>query len=827
LTGVKHSAGKLAVLLAIATTACTEAAEASTVVDAGSLRARVASDRWGLTLVDARGRTVLAEDPAQALGFQSGGSWHRATVVISATSRSHGYSAELATDDPAGRRLSVVIRRSSEGVISLDARVSGSGGDPVEALGIGFGARAGERYLGFGERSNAIDQRGNMVEDYVSDGPYETDEYAFTEALIPPWGFRPRADATYYPIPWLLSTAGYGVLVNSPATSYFALDQAGAWNVRLVAAPPDELGVIGPPAPRRLHLRFFGGPRPADALRRYTDMTGVQPKPEAPWVLGPWVQAAGSSAEQLATIDALQAADAPVSVNQTYLHYLPCGSQRGGREAERERSAAIHGRGLAVTTYLNPMVCTDYAPVFGQAATSDGLLVHPDGSTYTFNYTGSTIFEVGQFDFTTDGGRSAFASVADEAIADGHDGWMEDFGEYTPLDSRTADGTPGTVIHNSYPRQYHCAAANASVDAGRPIVRFQRSGWTGAAPCADVVWGGDPTTAWGFDGLASAVRQALSIGLSGIGIWGSDIGGYFSIGGDEQLDDELLARWVQLGAVSGVMRNETNGFAVPDYERPQVYDSDQLVNWRRYAKLRTQLYPYLLAGARQYRRTGLPLMRALALAYPEDLAAVAREDEFLVGQDLLAAPVLEPGATDRDLYLPRGRWIDFWRSIRYVERSGSLTLRGVKVVRGGRDISLPAPIDQLPMLIRAGAILPLLPAGVDTLSSYADPSTTSLRERRRRLRLLAFPRGASSARFYSGGRLRSRERPGHWTLQIRGDRAYRFELEAALGSLEHPFRACEVSVDGHPLAGHHWWVDHGVLVARFDGRRARLVVSAC
>jgi alpha-glucosidase (family GH31 glycosyl hydrolase) len=827
LTGVKHSAGRLAVLLAIATTACPGAAEASTVVDAGSLRARVASDRWGLTLVDARGRTVLAEDPAQALGFQSGGTWHRATAVISASSRSHRYSAELATDDPAGRRLSVVIRRSSEGVISLDARVSGSAGGAIEALGIGFGARAGERYLGFGERSNSVDQRGNVVEDYVSDGPYETDEYPFTEALIPPWGFRPRADATYYPIPWLLSTAGYGVLVDDPETSYFTLDQAGAWSVRLVAAPPDELGPIVAPPPGRLHLRVFGGPRPADALRRYTDLTGVQPKPEAPWVLGPWVQAAGSNTEQLATIDALQAADAPVSVNQTYLHYLPCGSQRGVRDAEQQRTAAIHGRGLAVTTYLNPMVCTDYAPVYGQAAADDGLLGHADGSPYTFNYTGSTIFEVGQFDFTTDGGRSAFASVVDEAIADGHDGWMEDFGEYTPLDSSTADGTPGTVIHNQYARQYHCAAADATVDAGRPMVRFQRSGWTGAAPCADVVWGGDPTTAWGFDGLDSAVRQALSIGLSGIGIWGSDIGGYFSIGADEQLDDELLARWVQLGAVSGVMRTETNGFAVPDYDRPQIYDAEQLPNWRRYAKLHTQLYPYLVAAARQYRRSGLPLMRALALAYPNDPPAVAREDEFLFGPDLLAAPVLEPGATSRTLYLPRGRWIDFWRSIRYVGRSGSLTVRGAKVVRGGRHITLPAPIDQLPMLVRAGAVVPLLPAEVDTLSSYADPSTTSLRERRRRIRLLAFPRGASSARFYSGGKLRSRERPGRWTLAIRGDRSYRFELEAALGSLEHPFRACDVSVDGRPLAARRWSAHGGVLAVRLDGRRVRLVVSAC
>jgi alpha-D-xyloside xylohydrolase len=323
------------------------------------------------------------------------------------------------------------------------------------------------------------------------------------------------------------------------------------------------------------------------------------------------------------------------------------------------------------------------------------------------------------------------------------------------------------------------------------------------------------------------VRQALSIGLSGIGFWGSDVGGYFSIGGDEQLDGELLTRWVQFGAVSGVMRTETDGFAVPDYQRPQVYDPGQLANWRRYAKLRTQLYPYLAAAAKQYRSSGLPLMRALALRYPDDPAAVGREDEFLFGRDLLAAPVLEPGATSRTLYLPRGRWIDFWRSVRYSDRSGSIDLRAAKLVRGGREITMPAPLDQLPLLVRAGAVLPLLPAGVDTLSSYADPSTTSFGERRERLRLLAFPRGDSSAPFYDDGTVRSHEGRGSWTLRIRGDRRRRYRLEAVLRALRDPFRPCAVSVDGRALAPRRWSLDRGVLKARFDGSRARLVVSSC
>src|SRR5262249_38508959 len=159
--------------------------------------------------------------------------------------------------------------------------------------------------------------------------------------------------------------------------------------------------------------------------------------------------------------------------------------------------------------------------------------------------------------------------------------------------------------------------------AQRLVVHFQRSGWTGAAPCAQVVWGGDPSTTWGFDGLTSAVFGGLNMGLSGIAIWGSDIGGGFAFRG-RALSPALLIRWGPFGRFSGVRRPEHNGIAPPSRVRPQIYDDDQIGNWKRYAKLRTQLYPYLAATIAEYRRTGLPIMRHVALVDPDDPAAVAR-----------------------------------------------------------------------------------------------------------------------------------------------------------------------------------------------------------
>ena len=117
-----------------------------------------------------------------------------------------------------------------------------------------------------------------------------------------------------------------------------------------------------------------------------------------------------------------------------------------------------------------------------------------------------------------------------EAYDAGYDGWMEDFGEYTPPTAESADGTPGPQMHNRYPTDYHCAvqadrSAGTSGRCSPPALGLDRRG-----PLRDNVWGGDPTTVWGFDGLSSAVMQALGIGMSGVARWGSDIGGYHSFG---------------------------------------------------------------------------------------------------------------------------------------------------------------------------------------------------------------------------------------------------------------------------------------------------------
>ena len=776
---------------------------------AAELRARTTAQPWSLQFVDGRQNAVLAEAPGTGrgpsgrLGFATRAGWFHATRVVGRRSG----QLLLATTDPAGRGLRVRLRPAGDGVVALRAVVTGPRLAEVRRVGLAFRARPGERYLGFGERSNAVDQRGNEVQNYVAEGPFEADERTLIPSFVPPWGFRPRPDATYFPMPWLLSSAGYGVLLDNSEESLFRLGshRRGAWSAEVQA--------------RELRLRVFAGPRPADVLRRLTAHIGRQPRPPAPFVLGPWYQPRDDEERILAR---LQRRDVPLSLAQTYTHYLPCEDQRGREAEERSRVRRFHAAGLAVTTYFNPMICTGHTR-YGDLAGAGALARGADGRPYVYRYSTLERFDVAQFDFTAPAGRRAYGGLLREASADGHDGWMEDFGEYTPPDARFADGSDGRRTHNRYPTQYHCAAYRAAPRA----VRFVRSGWTGTAPCAPVVWGGDPSVDWGFDGLRSTVVNGLTMGLSGVSTWGSDIGGFFALA-ENRLTPELLIRWIQVGAVSGVMRTQANGIRIPASERPQIWDRGILGHWRRWAKLRTQLYPYLAAADGEYRRTGLPIMRHLALVHPGDRRLAGVDDAFMFGPDLLAAPVLGPGERRRALELPRGRWVDLWRSVRFLSRGGGLALGRARMLEGGRSVRLPAPLDELPLLARAGALLPLLSPDVDTLAAYGDRSpAVSLRERAGRRVLLAFPRGRSRARLEDGGRLSSREGAGHWDLSVRASARRRWEVQASLKTLRRPFRPCAVSAQGGRVARWRYHAASGVLRATLIAKRGRLSVRAC
>jgi alpha-glucosidase len=810
-------------------------------LDAGALKLRVSGVPWRMTFFDADGNPILNEHdgsspgPTGRLGVHLGppragkgdaalpqltagepgipavrdAGWVHATELIGASYEGQTWVGQVATTD-ADVTLEVRARPEADGIISISVKPSSTGG--VEALGVAFEAQSDERFTGFGERSNAVDQGGGVLEHYVGEGPYAAEDYDLVLQVLPPWGVRRLPDATYFPIPWLLSSRGYGVLIDNDALSYHRLgtDSADAWSLEVEDV--------------ELRFRVFAGPTPAQALGRFSAAVGRQPKDYAPWFFGPWMQS-----DNNARIDELRAADVPTSVTATYLHYLPCGDQQGREQEQIARVMELNAKGTAVHTYFNPMICADYQPAFEQAEEQNALIQHGAGETYTYMYYTSEFFTVSQFDFAAPSGVAAYKALTDEALSHGYEGWMEDFGEYTPLDAFSADGATGTSFHNRYARDYHCGVSEATADAGKPLARFVRSGWTGSAACSPIVWGGDPSTDFGFDGLESAIYQALSMGTSGVGIWGSDIGGFFALQA-RALSAELFDRWIAFGGFSVVMRSQKDGIALPPKPRPQPWDAAHLPIWRRYAKLHTQLYPYLQAAAEEYYATGMPVMRHHILTHPGDAAAVARDDQYMFGPHLLVAPVYMAGALEREIYLPAGTWIDWWRSVAYVEADGSFDLGAVQAHAGGKPLTVPAPIEEIPLMVEAGAVLVMLAPDVFTLAEHGDdPSIVHLSDRDDVLHVIAFPRGESSGRFFEAGSYTSATTAETWTLVLEDTEERTVRLQASLQTLAEPFKPCSVTLNGAAIPGTAWSYDEatGVFDLEYQNSGGELRVSAC
>ncbi|WP_181407652.1 hypothetical protein [Nocardioides sambongensis] len=221
-------------------------------------------------------------------------------------------------------------------------------------MSIDLEAGKGERYLGLGERSDAVDHRGTQVENRVMDGPYTANQARIVQTFVPAPGLGSRPDSTYFPVPWVLSTSGYGVLVDNDEDSSFELDTADHRGVNRFIVESD-----------RLDLRVFGGPTPARALARMSAAVGRQPAPSTPALYGTWFQPAAS--DWAGELDRQRAQGVPVSVMETSVHYLPCGDDHGAVK-ETARTTALHDRGVAATAYFNPMVCTNYQPAYDEGS---------------------------------------------------------------------------------------------------------------------------------------------------------------------------------------------------------------------------------------------------------------------------------------------------------------------------------------------------------------------------------------------------------------------------------------------------------------------------
>jgi len=292
----------------------------------------------------------------------------------------------------------------------------------------------------------------------------------------------------------------------------------------------------------------------------------------------------------------------------------------------------------------------------------------------------------------------------------GVDGWWPDQGDGLDAPSRLARN-----------RMYF--EGQQLYRPNRRVFALHRNGYAGMQRYAAFLWSGDIRSTW--ETLKTHIAVGINAGLSGIPYWGTDTGGFIPT---REYTGELYARWFQFSAFCPLFRSHGRDWRLhlpwgwttgeigyneePEY-RPDaatLHNPEIEPICKKYLELRYRLLPYLYTAVRETCASGVPILRGLWLAYPGE-AAVARDDEYLFGPDVLVAPVVEAGATSRTLYLPRGLWHDFWTGER---------------MAGGREITRPVDLATLPLYVRAGAVVPSGPVKQYVEEESAEPLTLTV-----------------------------------------------------------------------------------------------------
>jgi alpha-D-xyloside xylohydrolase len=606
-----------AVALALVLTAC-----GSGNAKTSGISARVDSNPFRISLVE-NGKTVVSEDKNARLRYEvaPSGDEYQLTKVIS----SRGDVYTVATSEH-GRTATVVVqRRPNEVHVTIALHPSRD----VEAVYDAYDAHADDHFLGGGEQPSTVDLRGQIV-------PVE-------------------AGCTPVAVPYVASSAGWGLALNTQAIAAFAFPGSAGGSgscsfgtPRVCSFPPLTNRVEACAQGAQLDERLYAG-NLAQTLHDYEAGEG-KPRvpPESELALIKWRDVAKGPQDLLQDIAKLQAARIPIGWELLDNPWESCvGSLTFDPKRFPNPEAmiqAIHARGVRMMLWVSPLEQCDNG--YPRSAFLGDI------KQYVLDLRSRAVTRT----FTT---RLA------KLVRLGVDGFKADRGDEVPFDD--------SRLQNAYPLWY--AHDVMSVLRGRPAIF--RAGGLRSQTVVPGIWASDQEETWA--GFAQAIRSGETAAMSGFPTWGSDVGGYDNTG---QLTADLFARWAQLGAISPIMEVGGQGANAT----PWRMGARAMSALRAAAVLHYELAPLfeaLLAN-------GEPILRPLAFAFPEDAQAWANELELMVGTDLLAAPVTGPGTTS-SIYLPPGSWID---------------LHTGRVVKGPSTFTRVTPLDQLPLFVRAGAVVP-------------------------------------------------------------------------------------------------------------------------
>lgn len=636
-----------------------------------------------------------------------------------------------------------------------------------------------EHFYGLGGKAARLDRRRGRFVMWNSDTP----------------GYVEGRDPIYQSIPFYLGMEagrGYGMFYDNSYRSTFDLGHTTQDYAGYTALGGD------------LNYYFFAGPSLKKIVSRYSELTGRMPM-QPLWALGNQQSRYSYYPDTVveAIADQYRARDLPLDVLHIDIHYMDAYRVFTWDRTRFPDPTGLMDRlakkGVRAITIVDPGVKyqpakpgavdatedRDFAPqddsyyVFNEGLAGDYFLRQKDGSLYIGKvWPGESVF----VDYTREDARrwwgDSHRSLTDRGIA----GIWTDMNEPADFLDQTGERHKDIVFddlgtRSPYAKNRNTFALNMARATYEGLARLQpdkrpfvitRAGYAGIQRYA-VTWTGDNNAT--FDSLALGISMFASMGLSGQPFVGSDIPGFIGRG-----DGELLARGYQVAAFVPFCRNHG---AIDHYDRePWRYGAHYEAIVRKYLKLRYRLLPFLYTTLEEAHRTGLPLFRPLLLNFQDDPSTLNLDDQFMVGDALLAAPVLRAGERGREVYLPAGLWYDFWTAA---------------PIPDGGFFRVDAPIDHLPLYVRGGSIIP----STDSMNFVDEKPWDPIR-----FAIYPDARGAAAGTLYEDDGLSPDYESGAFRRTsvhyAKEDDVARLTLEAPVGSFQPPARILEFTLHSAP-----------------------------
>jgi alpha-D-xyloside xylohydrolase len=486
-------------------------------------------------------------------------------------------------------------------------------------------------------------------------------------------------DLSYKAVPVLFSTKGWGMMLHSTYRSYWEI---GSSSYTAGSFLTEDAGI---------DLLLFAAPSLKGLLRKYTGLTG-RPMMPPKWALGVWLSRCQyrSRGEAEAAVRGMRRRRIPMDVvhldpQWMKVHYYP---ERGVDACDFEWDEedfpdrdTMYCRwaddGVAVCHWVNPYL-PEGTPIYREAEAEGYLVKDPRGKPCRPAHGNA----VGIVDFTYRQAKEWWKDHLKELLRAGAAVFKPDYGELVPEFAVFHDGRTGAEMHNPYLFLYNRAVFEATREEKGYNLIWGRSGYIGSQRYPGT-WAGDTQVSW--HAMKCCLRGGLSASMTGWSFWSCDIGGFTG----PMPDRELYIRWAQWGLLTPFSR-----FHGTTPREPWQYGEQAVRVARRYARLRYALMPYLLAAAEESTRTGTPMMRHMALEFEDEPNVHTIDDQYMLGPDLLVAPVMTAGARSRDVYLPEGIWTE-------MDRPGAVHL-------GRTFAQVRAPLGRIPLLVREGAVVPKL-----------------------------------------------------------------------------------------------------------------------